>query len=254
MKDSQTNQIDSQPPASRGTVIAQRQSQLTWQFLGVALAAGVLCLLVLPVDDSISSFFRGWDAPGDLQKAVQLSEAFAHGAGVSFILLTVFVVALDRRRAVLVAILITSLSGVIANAFKATIIRVRPYAVGLQVHDHAVLDQANQGNGNQGNGLTTAHAAKVVASKFWDTRQRSFPSGHAATAWGLAIGLSLVFRRAWWVMVLLATLASFQRLESGAHFLSDILAGTAIAFVVAACIVAIPQIRRELQTNAPVME
>ncbi len=180
-------------------------------------------------DKPISNYLRQIKLPGDLQKAISLSEAFAHGLGVAFILTTVLVVAVNRRRAVLVAIFITALSGVTANVMKATVVRIRPHAEGLQVIGHNEL---------------ASDAADAVERSFWDARQRSFPSGHAATAWGLAIGLSLVFLRGWWIFAILAVLASLQRIESGAHYPSDVLAGMAVAFLIAACSLASPSIRK----------
>ncbi len=183
-------------------------------------------------DQPFSTFLRQLKLPGDLQKAISLSEAFAHGVGVVFILLAVSVVAVDRRRAVYIAILITALSGVTANILKATVVRVRPHAAGLQVIGHNV---------------SSTNSADAAERSFWDARQRSFPSGHAATAWGLAIGLSLVFLRGWWIFGTLAMLASVQRIESGAHYPSDVLAGMAIAFFVAACTLATSGVRKQLR-------
>ncbi len=40
---------------------------------------------------------------------------------------------------------------------------------------------------------------------------------------------------------MLAVLACFQRIESGAHYPSDVLAGAAIAFLFAACFLAVPR-------------
>ena len=200
-------------------------------FLLVALLAGVACPFAMPYDRSSSTFVRQIDLPGDLQKAISLSEAFAHGLGVGLILLSVFVVAVNRRRAVSIAILITALSGITANVLKATVVRVRPHADGLQVIGH------NESSNN---------AAEAVDRSFWDARQRSFPSGHAATAWGLAIGLSFVFLRGWWIFGMLAVLACVQRIESGAHYPSDVLAGMSIAFIIAACALSSPRIRKHL--------
>ncbi len=83
---------------------------------------------------------------------------------------------------------------------------------------------------------------------FWDARQRSFPSGHAATAWGLAMGLSLAFPRASWIFGMLAISASVQRLTSGAHFPSDVLAGAVLAFLCCAALLSLP-LTRELLTQ-----
>jgi membrane-associated phospholipid phosphatase len=197
-----------------------------------ALVLGGLCPVAMQFDQPISLYLRQFKLPGDLQKAISLSEAFAHGLGVTCILLAVFVIAVDRRRVVAIAILITALSGTTANVLKAAVVRVRPHAEGLQVKGHNGSDSESE---------------QAVDRSYWDARQRSFPSGHAATAWGLAIGLSLVFGRGWWIFGMLAALASVQRIESGAHYPSDVLAGMAIAFIIAACIVALPRIRRLLQ-------
>ena len=196
-----------------------------------AFLFGGLCPFAMQFDQPISTQLREFKLPGDLQKAISLSEVFAHGLGVACILTTILVVAVDRRRAVYVAILITALSGVTANVMKAAVVRVRPHAEGLQVKGHN--DSEND-------------AAEAVDRSFWDARQRSFPSGHSATAWGLAIGLSLVFRRGWWIFGMLAVLASVQRIESGAHYPSDVLAGMAIAFIIAAGVVALPRVRKQL--------
>lgn len=222
-------------PSPTDSLLAGKQStKLTPLLVLVAFAAGITCLMAMQFDRSLSTLLRDFDLPGDFQKAISLSETFAHGFGVFFILLSVFVIAYHRRRAVLIAILITTLSGLTANALKATVVRVRPHADGLQVIGH---------------GEVQLDSADAVERSFWDARQRSFPSGHSATAWGLAIGLSLVFRRGWWIFAILATLACVQRLESGAHYPSDVLAGIAIAFLIAACVTASPTVRSQLMAN-----
>jgi membrane-associated phospholipid phosphatase len=63
---------------------------------------------------------------------------------------------------------------------------------------------------------------------------QSFPSAHAATAVGLAIALSTFYPRGRWLFAVFAALAMLQRLGAQAHYLSDVLAGAAVAFVVAA--------------------
>lgn len=218
-------------------LVGQHSSARAWfarpapALLLAAVLAGIASPLAMLFDRPASVFLRQIKLPGDLQKAIALSEAFAHGLGVAFILSSVYVIAVNRRRAVIIAILITAISGVTANVLKATVVRIRPHAEGLRVIGH---DE------------TTSQTTEAVERSFWDARQRSFPSGHAATAWGLAIGLSLVFLRGWWIFGTLAVLACVQRIESGAHYPSDVLAGMSIAFIIAACALASPSIRRQL--------
>ncbi len=226
-----TNEVNA---AKQGSKRAIQVAKLALVFFSVAIAAGTICPAAMQFDKSISGALRQMDLPGDLQKAISLSESFAHGFGVFFIMLSIFVIAHNRRRAVLIAILITVLSGVTANVLKATVVRVRPHADGLQVIEVGATQQVS---------------AEAVERSFWDSRQRSFPSGHSATAWGLAIGLSLIFWRGWWIFAMLATLACVQRIESGAHYPSDVLAGMAIAFLLAACVVLLPSVQKQLQAD-----
>ncbi len=170
------------------------------------------------VDASIVSGLSVDNLPGDIRKAVQLSEAFAHGISVTFILTAVLLATRGvQQRMVWIAVLTTLLSGVTANVLKGSFVRIRPHSVGKIVVEGAGTDGG------------IARRTETVAASFWDSRQRSFPSGHAATAWGLAIGLSLAFPRATIIFCMLAVLACLQRIVSGAHFASDVFAGTAIA-------------------------
>lgn len=204
----------------------------------LGLAFGLAGWSVFAVDSEVSAWFRGGKLPGDLRRAVSLSEAFAHGLGAAFILGAVWLsVAAQRRHDVKIAILITLLSGLFANGMKASFIRVRPHSVDeitiVQASD-AVQTAAELGNLAA---EEVAHATReAVEPDFWDSRQRSFPSGHSSTAWGLAIGLSLAFPRACLVFVSLAVLSCIQRITSGAHFPSDVFAGAVIACVSAIAI------------------
>ena len=66
---------------------------------------------------------------------------------------------------------------------------------------------------------------------------RAFPSAHAASAVGLAVALSRFYPQGRPLFVGLAVLACLQRMTSGAHFLSDVLAGAAIGYLFAhACV------------------
>ena len=61
---------------------------------------------------------------------------------------------------------------------------------------------------------------------------QSFPSGHTATAVGLAIGLTYVFPRGKYLFAVLAVMASLQRIVSNAHWTSDVLSGAAVGLIV----------------------
>ena len=63
---------------------------------------------------------------------------------------------------------------------------------------------------------------------------QSFPSAHTATSVGLALALICIYPAARSVFCVLPLLVAFQRMDSGAHFLSDVLCGAAVGCLVAA--------------------
>jgi membrane-associated phospholipid phosphatase len=62
---------------------------------------------------------------------------------------------------------------------------------------------------------------------------QSFPSAHTATAVGLAIALICIYPAARGLFCVLPLMVAYQRIDSGAHFLSDVLCGAGVAFLVA---------------------
>lgn len=215
--------------------------------IAACCALGAVALAVTEVDTSISSALRqreilgGLKIPGDLAKAIDLSEVFGHGLGVAAILLSVLLlVSPTKRPAVWLAVMITVASGLASNGMKSFLVRVRPHSVGLI----GVVDELATHDLDQQLAPPVSDGPVQVAASIWDSRQRSFPSGHAATAWGLAIGLSLVFPRGVGLFAFFATMASVQRITSGAHFPTDVLAGVTVAFVLAACLLGLPPLRK----------
>ena len=61
----------------------------------------------------------------------------------------------------------------------------------------------------------------------------SFPSGHTATAFGLATVFSVILKKKWiQLFVLIAALGvAYSRMYLGQHFLQDVLAGAMIGFI-----------------------
>lgn len=249
--------MDASPesPAGGAPLVATVQGHysIAWKHCGqlsvlaACCAVSAVALAATDADSAISSALRqlempgGLKIPGDLAKAIDLSEVFGHGMGVAAILVSVLLlVAPVKRPAVWVAILITLASGVASNGMKSLFVRVRPHSAGVI----RVEDGLAKTDSNPQLAPPLSAGQELVPVSIWDSRQRSFPSGHAATAWGLAIGLSLVFPRGVGLFACFATLASLQRITSGAHFPTDVLAGAAIAFVLSACLLSLPSLRK----------
>ena len=71
---------------------------------------------------------------------------------------------------------------------------------------------------------------EILKPVFGDTA--SFPSGHSAVAWSLALALSWLYPQGRRFFVFLAVMVMVQRVLSSTHFPSDTFAGAAIGILV----------------------
>ena len=170
--------------------VRRKRNPIKLCFAAVALA--LLAFASTWIDGDLSNWFNNLDLPGDLRKALNLSEAFAHGFGAAAILGAVMLGS-DRRRDVWLAIAITLCSGLVANGLKAGFVRIRPHSVDAITVQSTPPALNLEARGSSLPPVSEELQKSVVAPDFWDARQRSFPSGHAATACGLAIGLTRLF-------------------------------------------------------------
>ncbi len=180
----------------------------------VAFAVGLVCQAW---DLEISQFVQRMKIPGDLRKAIGLSESFAHSSGGIVIFATLLWIDIKNRPKLWQAAFFTLICGVVSNVAKMMIPRYRPHSL-----DQSEIEIAS-----------SWQTWGVPWTGSWFEEQfRSFPSGHSATAVALAIGLTQVYPRGKWIFATLAAAACFQRLESSAHFLSDIMGGAVISLVI----------------------
>lgn len=184
---------------------------------GVALCC--LAGLALAVDVPLARWIKTHGIHGDVAKIMQFCEVFAHGSGV--VLIIAGAVALDPRgwRVALRMAVSAYGAGMIANLLKLVVVRARPEHFDLT---RSVFDSF------QGWGPWHPTAYEVGRAL------QSFPSGHTATAAGLACACARLYPRSRWFFMLIATLAGMQRMEASAHFLSDVLTGAALGCLVAA--------------------
>jgi membrane-associated phospholipid phosphatase len=194
-----------------------------------ALVLAALSALATQVDLPLARWIKAATAareiPGDFLRLVQLSEAFAYGGTVALIILAALL--LDPRgwRVVPRLAICVYGAGILADIGKLLVGRLRPRHANLDgpLAETFVgwlpswnLDRLAELGLSPGNNL------------------RSFPSGHTTTAFGLALGLSLLYPRGRWLFLAIAMLAGYQRIDSESHFLSDVLAGAALALFTAA--------------------
>ena len=181
-----------------------------WLAIGCALAAAC----ALAIDVPVAQFFRpsengAHSLPSDVRKLVSLAEVFAHGTGVASIVAALFVLDRNRRRAVLRILVSAFGAGLAANGVKLFVARIRPHEFDFQ------------------GGVWETFSGAATLGKVGAAIQ-SFPSGHTATAVGLAAGLAGLYPHGRWLFATFALLAALQRIEANAHYPSDVLAAAAL--------------------------
>jgi membrane-associated phospholipid phosphatase len=232
----------------------------------LAIAATLACLgsAALAVDLPVARWFKGHRPPSEINRLLNLSEAFAHGTGVAVILLVAAVLdpsltALGRptrgrggmrsagetttagepmaesasaRGPLLRRLTATDLfrlvaaayaGGLVVDVIKAVVDRVRPRAADLHGTASALATFGEQ---------AAAWAREQAVTSASDLN--SFPSGHSATAAGLAAALSWKYPRGAWAFAALAVCGASQRVVSLAHYPSDACLGLAIGLAAAA--------------------
>jgi membrane-associated phospholipid phosphatase len=188
---------------------------------------GVAFAVALAIDVPVTANRNAEAIPGDLNRIVELSEIFAHGFGAALALLLVWQLAPRLRHRMRPLAVCLIMPGLVVQGFKLMVARRRPLFYEVENLDSterilALPDSAHE----TWSGLFPDWA---IGS---DYAYQSFPSAHAATAFAMAICLSWLFPQARVLFYVLAILAAFQRITSGAHWLSDVIAGAAVAFVV----------------------
>jgi membrane-associated phospholipid phosphatase len=194
-------------------VTARRRLTLSLVWLG--LVTGAISPFLIPCDLAIARWIVRDGVPGDLRKAIELSEIFGHGVGVAMLLGVFAVLAPNRLWALPRLATFAFGAGAIATIMKLFVIRSRPYRFDLDTVTSSVVGQ-----------WTWDWSLQHVA--VYDAGWRSFPSGHAATAFGLAFGMSLLVPRGKYLFSGFAAMAMMQRISGQAHYASDVMAGVAI--------------------------
>lgn len=206
------------------------------QLIAAALALACIGGLALCIDLDVARWCKAGHLPREVIRFLNFSEVFGHGIGVATILLAAAV--LDptlggwhaRPRCGILPVswgfarmvVAGFAGGLMANVIKATPLdRVRPRAADLAAAASALSTFGDS-------------VATTIASH---SDVNSFPSGHAATAAGLAAALSWKYPRGRWFFAAMAMAAAAQRVASSAHYPSDVLLGAALGLVGAAFVI-----------------
>jgi membrane-associated phospholipid phosphatase len=180
-----------------------------------------ISLLFIPIatllDVPVARWFAGDPLSREVSDALNLSLVYAHGSGVFLILVSIVLLAPERRWQVPRLATLALGAGAVATLAKLFILRPRPNS--SYVH----LDSPNQESAWAWSfDWTLSQVAQFDAST------RAFPSANVATATALTVGLLVVLPRGRWLFFTLCAGTMMQRLNSGGHFLSDLFGSAAV--------------------------
>lgn len=190
-----------------------------WVVVAACLLGGLAFLIDLP----ISRWMHTGQALKVLHQPLQVAEALGDGWGVAVVLITMYVVNVSRRRELWRVLCTMLATGLVSNIIKLCVSRLRPRSFegdGL-LHVSSVFDTFH--------GWLPFLQGKALAG----SRYQSFPSGHTATGFALAVALTHMYPRAAWWFTTLALAIALQRVETGAHYVSDTCFGAALGLIVA---------------------
>lgn len=194
--------------------VVRRPSLLLW--------AAVFAMLSVPlatlIDVSLARWFDARPFAADFSDALELTRGYAHGSGVFFILLAVFLLAPEKRWLLPRIAAMTCGGGAIATLMKMFVLRPKPTQMNL---DFATVETAWLWRFDW--------TLDQVAS--FDAGTRAFPSGNMATAVALTIGLCMVAPRGRWLFLVFCGFTVLQRMHGGSHFFSDVLGGAAAGLI-----------------------
>jgi membrane-associated phospholipid phosphatase len=208
--------LDSPPPQSNSLAISviKRPDLLLWAAVFAIFSVPLVTLIDVP----IARWFDRDPFSTDFADAIELTRGYAHGTGVFFILLSVLLLAPEKRWLIPRIAAMTCGGGAIATILKMFVLRPKPSQINL---NFATLETAWLWRFDW--------TLNQVAS--FDAGTRAFPSGNMATAIALTIGLCMVAPKGRWLFVLFCGLTVLQRLHAGSHFLSDVVGGAAAGLI-----------------------
>lgn len=170
----------------------------------------------LSVDVPLSRWCLEENCPRWLHDLFERMELYGHGVGVAIALLAMHQLDPRRRWAVPRVVACAAGAGMAANIAKMLLARTRPKDLNFDLI------------GGVWDTFGTLFPLGVGGNS-----EQSFPSGHTATAIGLTMGLLWLYPAGRWFFVALTLLVACQRIESGAHYLSDVCFGAALGYLVA---------------------
>lgn len=186
-----------------------------------ALVPAVLALMAVFTVDAPAARAQLLDVwPGAVVTLIDHVEVFGDGLGVLLILAAVYCLDPTRRRRLPRLMVCCYGAGIAANIVKAIVGRHRPFQW---------LNEVTEPGAIPWDGTWLPLGTNGTA---W----QSFPSGHTATAVGLALGLTKLYPQGGRFFATLAAVVAVQRVMTDMHFVSDVLAAASLAWLTTAAL------------------
>ncbi len=202
-------------PRDRSEPIWPAPAQTGWGIvILVLLGAGAFC-----VDLPLAYQLLHRRVLDFIHRPLQVAEPFGDAAGVIVIAVSIAVLDPQGRRKAWFVLGGGLAGGLAANLPKLLVSRVRPSRLDFEVVTSSwqTFDGWLQwGAGGSG--------------------YQSFPSAHTASAVALALVLTRIYPQGRVFFLIMAGMVAFQRVETGAHFLSDTLFGAAVGLAIGSLI------------------
>lgn len=198
--------------------------------LGLALwgwfiiAGIVLCFVAHGLDAKVDVLAHGKLVGGDIRREWMALQQF--GQGSSIVIVVLLILLLDRKRAAILwdYALAMGVLAVVTFGMKMLVGRPRPQFGDVDTF----LGPFGQYP------IVTESGAKMLVHA-WDlsapshAQLWSMPSSHTAFAVGMSVFLAVAYPKIKWLVIVLAVIVAGGRLVFDAHWLTDVIAGAAIA-------------------------
>lgn len=174
----------------------------------------------LPFDVSLARLFEAEITPGELRAIFSRAEFFGHAYGVIGIAVTIWFLDPPRRTRIGQFVFAALGAGLAADGIKLLVWRIRPCHSNWNVDDGSIsLAFSNYQSGEWDSLLESAN--------------HSFPSAHTAVAFAAAMVLAKLYPQARVWFWTLAIFVLMNRIDGGAHYLSDAFCGGIVGLVTA---------------------
>lgn len=185
----------------------------------VPIVVGLVGLgaLALSIDVQVARYLFENRPPGFIRKLVGMSEVFAHGYGTLIAVLAIYTLHPSRRGYLPRFAVACIAASVCAHIGKMSLVRLRPRNPELADFTGTWAD-------------TFGEWFPLLS---YSAEFRSFPSAHVANGVGMMLALMWLYPRGKVLFPFLLVLAAAQRVQSAAHFVSDLFWGAAVGYVAA---------------------